>query len=124
MKRLLSALVACLALTLPALALSPGTYLLQAVTATGAGAQFSWRQYPSSSFLASVTTGGIASVNVEATQDPGVGWVVIATIALGSSNPLFGSTTVTSPAWPYVRGNVTALSGTGTPTVNLSMYPQ
>jgi hypothetical protein len=122
-RRLSVALFALLVAALPALAVSPGTYLLNAVTATGVGSQFSWKNYSRSSFQASVTTGGVATVNVEVTQDPSVGWNVLATFSLGSANPLFAGTTGI-PAWPYVRGNVTALSGSGTPAVTLSMYPQ
>jgi hypothetical protein len=122
MIRRLSRLAALLALALPVLAASPGTYLLKAVTATGAGAQFSWKNYPSSSFQASVTGGATAAVNVEVTQDPSVGWSILASFNLGGSNATYAVTTAV-PNYPYVRGNLTALSGGTSPTVSLSMYP-
>jgi len=123
MRRLSIGLFAFLVAALPALAAAPTTSLLTNITATGAGSAFSWRNYAASSFQATVTTGGVASVNIEASLDS-ANWVVLTTLALGSSNPLVVGYSVTAPAWPYVRGNVTALSGTGTPTVNLTMYPQ
>ena len=70
---------------------------------------------------AKVGSGGMATVNVEVTQDPTAGWVVQATFTLGGSNPSFAMATA-APAWPYVRGNVTALSGTNA-AATLSMYP-
>jgi hypothetical protein len=121
MKRIPITLAALCMLSLQALATNPGTYLLKAVTATGPGSQFPWHRYKLSSFQASVSSGGMATVNVEVTQDPTAGWVVQATFTLGGSNPSFAMATA-APAWPYVRGNVTALSGTNA-AATLSMYP-
>lgn len=123
MKRFSIALFAFLVTALPALAAAPTTSLLTGVTTTGVGSVFPWKNYASSSFVATVTTGGVATVNVEASQDT-VNWVVLTTLALGSTNPLVVGYDVKQPDYPYVRGNVTALSGTGTPTVSLTMYPQ
>lgn len=123
MRRLSIALYALLVAALPALAAAPTTSLLTGVIATGVGSAFPWKNYASSSFVATVTTGGVSAVNIEASQDSS-NWVILTTLALGSSNPLVVGYSVSQPAYPYVRGNVTALSGTGTPTVNLTMYPQ
>lgn len=100
-----------------------GRYLLQGVIATGAGVTTSFPYAPGAAFFASVAgTGAVtASVNVEVTQDPTVGWIVLATIALSGTTLSFNGTTSAS-LWPFVRGNVTAISGTGA-TVNLSVYP-
>jgi len=78
---------------------------------------------PDKAFMASVAgTGAVtASVNIEVTNDPTVGWIVLATLALTGTTLAFAGQ-LAKASWPWVRGNVTALTGTGA-AVTLSMYP-
>lgn len=115
-------LSAALALMSIAAAAQPVTTLLNAVTATGAGSQFAFHNYPRTSFVCSETgTGTVtATVNVEVSQD-GVTWFALATFSMSGTNAS-NSTTTAIEAYPYVRGNVTAISGTGA-AITLNMYP-
>jgi hypothetical protein len=103
--------------------------LLSAVTGTGAGSgvllcgSFNPSCDPHKTYLASVSgTGSVSTtVNVEVTNNPAIGWVVLATISLSGTTSASNGTN-SAAAWPYVRGNVTAVSGTGA-AVTLSIYP-
>lgn len=91
------------------------TTLLNQVTGTGAGVQFSPRGRQASFKAYGKTTAGAgaATVKVQFSLD-GSNWVDGATISLtltNTGNVSDGLTTNT--AWKYVRGNVTAISGTG-----------
>jgi hypothetical protein len=96
--------------------------LLQSVTTTGAGAANQLLGL-NESYMASVAgTGAIsASINIEVSNNPAVGWNVLATISLSGTTSAFSGTT-SAASWAYVRGNVTALSGTGA-AVTLNVYP-
>jgi hypothetical protein len=58
-----------------------------------------------------------ASVNVEVSLD-GTNWIVLTTMSLSNTTPTIGYTS--TDAWPFVRGNVTAITGTGA-SVNLTV---
>jgi hypothetical protein len=106
-------------------------YLLKGVTVTGAGSaveippsgQEGQRIPTQEAFLASVAGTGVvsATVNIEVTTDPTIGWAVLATVTLEGTT-LASNGTTSNAAWPYVRGNVTAIAGTSA-AVTLSMYP-
>jgi hypothetical protein len=122
MKQRLFALILLLTLAGAAPAQTASRALLQAVTTTGAGAANQLLAL-NSSYMASVTgTGAVsASVNIEVSNNPAVGWNVLATLALSGTTSAFTGTT-SAASWAYVRGNVTALSGTGA-AVTLNVYP-
>jgi len=87
--------------------------LLNAVTGTGAGTAVVPVSGASRCFQATVVgTGTVTTtVNVEVSLD-GTNFLVLGTITLS------GTTTATDgfasfAQWPYVRGNATAISGTG-----------
>lgn len=98
--------------------------LLNAATVTGAGvataaeAQTANRVYKAS---AAATSGAFtATVAIEVSMT-GVAWVTLAVITLSGTGATPNSDGFASAApWPYVRGNVTAITGTGT-TVTLRM---
>lgn len=119
--RLLLAALLAAALVAPAQA-QPVTTLLNAITTTGAGTQFTWKNYPTSSFqCVEAGTGTVtATVNVEVSQD-GVTWFQLAVFTL-SGTAAASSTTTAVPSYPYVRGNVTAITGTNA-AVTLTMFP-
>lgn len=128
MKKISSALLAALALAVavsaPAQTLSP-RYL--AAVVTGTGVQPAVRTEPpypgyastdpiqhQKTFVAT-STGGTATVNVEASQD-GATWFVLATFSLVAATP---QQTLSNAAWAYYRANITASAG----TVTVTMYP-
>jgi len=96
------------------------TTLLSSVTSTGAGSSKAPVIDASKTFQAIVSgTGAVsATVAVEVSND-NVNFLTLGTITLS------GTTTATDgfasfATWSYVRGNVTAISGTGA-TVTLAM---
>jgi hypothetical protein len=94
--------------------------LLQGATTTGGG-----MKYPSyagmKTYQASGTTSagtGSAVINVEGSND-GASWDVIGTITLTLGTPSTSDSFSSNDRYQYVRGNVTALTGTSA-TVNLT----
>lgn len=90
--------------------------LLDAVTTTGAGASFRVSGQRHRTFHGNVEGSGAvsATVQIQATHDPNDAnaWITIATLSLsGVTNDADG--VVVDAAWPYVRGNVTAIAGSG-----------
>ena len=124
MKRLLAA-----ALLLPMLALGQANRapLIVGATATGAGTAVS--VYNRGAYRAFQAYGltksgaGAATLLVQVSTVSTGPWMTACTIPLTLSTSLTLSTTdgcTMSAAWPYVRGNVSALSGTGA-AVSLDM---
>ena len=89
--------------------------LLNGVTATGAGAGVAINTPPegSATFQAVVAGTGVvqATVNVEVSNN-NTDWEVAATISLNGTTRAHDGFSMSAP-WAYVRGNVTAISGTG-----------
>lgn len=93
--------------------------LLNAATATGAGAPVSRSQGSITSVFAWGTTSsgaGAATVNVEVSND-GAYWVVAGTFSLTLATTVTTGTNTDgfniNASWKYIRANVTAISGTG-----------
>lgn len=88
-----------------------GITLLNAATATGAGALNSIstpiRSYQA--FLSTSTTPA-ATVDVEVSND-GTHWLLAGTITLSGSADSEGFITESAAPWLYDRGNVTSISG-------------
>ena len=95
------------------------TTLLNAVTATGAGASVQSRS-KNRTFQATVAgTGAVsATVKVQVSND-NVNWIDLGTITLSGTTSATDGFASNAP-WAYVRGNVTAISGTGA-AVTLAM---
>lgn len=99
--------------------------LLNAVAATGAGSIVA-AQDSRATFHAHGTTSsgaGSATIKVEVSNknNPASGdWITLGTITLTLGTASTGDGFVSNAPWAYVRGNVTAISGTGA-TVNLIM---
>ncbi len=93
--------------------------ILSAVTATGAGSLVDLTgRANTKSFQATIAGTGTTSATVllQASLD-GMNWFTLNTFTLSNTTPVVGFTSV--DAWPFFRGNVTAISGTGA-TVNLT----
>lgn len=118
---LLALLLAFVAL--PALA---SNTLLNAVTVTGAGPVRYLASSPGDAnrtYQATVTGSGTVSATVVIqASDDGVGWVTLGTITLSGTSPQTDGFASTAP-WIEVRGDVTAISGTGA-AVTLTMGAQ
>lgn len=84
--------------------------LLSAVTATGAGtsvrAKFGQKTFQA--YLSSTTTPS-ATIAVEGSNN-NIHWVTLGTITLSTSGGTDGF--ATDAPWSFIRGNVTAISGT------------
>lgn len=96
--------------------------LLAAKTATGAGNIFNCVDDGKRTFQANGTTSsgtGSATITVEVSVDK-VNWITMGTITLTLATTASSDGFASDAAWPYVRGNVTAISGTGA-SVNLWM---
>lgn len=91
--------------------------LLDAATATGAGSSVQRATGLTSVFAYGTTSSGAgaATINIEVSND-GTYWVVAGTISLVLATTVTTGTNTDgfniNAAWPYVRGNVTAISGT------------
>ena len=88
--------------------------LLNAVTATGAGAAKTFsHSIPYKTCQATVTgTGSVsATVNIEVSND-GIGWILAGTITLSGTTTATDGFVIQAP-WLNIRANVTAVSGTG-----------
>lgn len=85
--------------------------LLSAVTGTGAGSALLLRE-SKRTFLATVAgTGAVtATVKVQVSNDNSV-WLDLSVITLSGTTSASDGAAVDGP-WQYVRGNVTAISGT------------
>lgn len=96
--------------------------LLSAKTATGAGAIFNCADDGKRTFQADGTTSsgaGSATITVEVSINK-VDWMTLGTVTLTLATTSSSDGFASDAAWPYVRGNVTAISGTGA-SVNLRM---
>ena len=88
--------------------------LLDAKTATGAGTGI-YKDAPLSTFQATGTTtsgAGAATINIEVSNDQ-TNWLTLGTISLTLSTTSATDGFVANSPWKFVRGNVTAISGTG-----------
>lgn len=97
------------------------TTLLSAVTSTGAGTASSPDSH-SRTFQATGTTSagsGAATVKVQVSNDNS-NWIDLGTITLVLGTSATSDGFSSDAAWKYVRGNVTAISGTNA-TVSLYM---
>ena len=95
--------------------------LLSAVTATGAGSTYK-KPATKCSFQAYGTTtagAGAATITVEVSND-GTNWLTMGTITLTLSTTAANDGFTSDSPWTNVRGNVTAISGTGA-SVTLTM---
>jgi hypothetical protein len=99
------------------------TELLKNKTATGAGTVFSVpSNKPNRTFHANgLTTSGAgsATIKVQVSNDDDATWVDLGTITLTLSTTVSGDGLASSASWDHVRGNVTAISGTG---ASVSLY--
>ena len=97
------------------------TILLSAVTTVSTGATTAVNKAKQTFALVGSTSSGAgaATVNVEASND-GINWVVLAIIGLTLSTTAAVDGFAADAAWLYVRGRVTAISGTGA-AVTLTM---
>ena len=89
--------------------------LLNAVTSTGAGSSYSKPGlYSTLQAIANGSSGAYsATVNVEVSND-GTNWMVMGTITLsGTATTADTDGFASNASWKYIRGNVTAISGTG-----------
>lgn len=92
--------------------------LLDGVTATGAGgpAEFSKKEGPEAVFqcIANGTSGAFsATVNVEVSND-NTNWETAITFSMsGTATTADTAGDNIAAPWKYIRGNVTAISGTG-----------
>lgn len=116
MKRLFSALLFAL-LLLPGLAPAQAigdADLLSAVTATGAGSGLQLTGVIRSFHAKGSTSAGAgaATIKVQGSID-NTTWVDLGTITLTLATTATADGFVSQAPWKYVRGNVTALSGTG-----------
>ena len=94
--------------------------LLTAVTGTGAGTATYPVRKASRSFQAVVTgTGAVTATVVVEVSNDGVNFITMGTITL-SGTTLATDGFASFSQWYYVRGNVTAITGTGA-TINLTM---
>lgn len=95
--------------------------LLSAATSTGAGTSFEpagiSRSFQLTGAVSSST--GSATVDVEVSND-GTNFITLGTISLSLTTSTSSDGFVSTTAWRYVRGNVTAISGTGA-SVTLTM---
>jgi hypothetical protein len=87
-------------------------YLFKARTTTGTSSALTNDQEVLV-FQGTVTgTGAVsATINIEASLDGGT-WVVLPTLELSGTTSATDWTAIEAP-WPHVRGNLTAISGTG-----------
>lgn len=96
------------------------TTLLNGVTGTGAGSAATLttvnRVYHASGFTG--TGAGSATVKVQGSMDGGTTWVDLGTITLTLATTASADGFASLAPWKQVRGNVTAISGTGA-TVSL-----
>lgn len=90
------------------------TTLLNAVTATGAGASSRPLVKNRTFHISGNTSSGVgsAAVKVEGSNDNAT-WVTLATINLTLSATPTADGFASDAPWAYVRGNVSAISGTG-----------
>jgi hypothetical protein len=97
------------------------TPILSGATATGAGASVSGVKRTKTYQANGATTSGTgaASINVEGSLN-GVNWDVIGTIPLTLGTSSTSDSFTSADAYDLIRGNVTAISGTGA-SVNLAM---
>jgi hypothetical protein len=101
--------------------------LLQAVTATGPGAAAQMLGANQTYQMSLTGTLPLAAVvNIEVSDNPSLGWIVYRVFNVSSDefpylSPLIFNAETSMP-YAYVRGNVTAISGTGA-AVTLSVYP-
>jgi hypothetical protein len=95
--------------------------LLTAATSVAAGSACNGRNARKSYQASGTTTSGTgsASINVEGSLD-GSNWDVIGTITLTLGTSSTSDSFASDDRYTLVRGNVTAISGTGA-SVNLSM---
>lgn len=86
--------------------------LLDQVTAVGAGAPINGGQVASFSAQASVAgTGAVSATALIEGSNNGTDWVTIATLTMsGTTRAVDGG--LASTLWAFIRGNVTAISGT------------
>jgi hypothetical protein len=97
------------------------TTLLSAGTATGAGTAATPRG-TKRTFQAVGTTSsgtGAATVQVQVSND-NTNWLTLGTMSLSLSTTATTDGFASDAVWPFVRGNVTAISGTGA-AVTLTM---
>lgn len=95
--------------------LVPTTVLLAAATVTGAS-DYTRPAGLKRTFQATMNA-GTAAIDIEGSND-GVGWVVMASIAVDVSGDRSSAGVVTDSPWKYTRANVTAISG-GNVTVTM-----
>lgn len=95
--------------------------LLSAATSTGAGNSYEpFGKERSFQLTGSTSSGtGSATVDIEVSND-GTNFLKLATMTLNLSTTVSQSGLLSDAPWRYVRGNVTAISGTGA-SVTLTM---
>lgn len=92
-----------------------GTSMIDKATATGAGASFNMPD-AKTTFQASGATSagaGSATVVVQVSNDGGDNWITAGTITLTLATTESSDGFALDAPWDLVRGNVTAISGTG-----------
>ena len=89
------------------------TPILKNATTVAAGAGVNMPQYPNRWFQATLTASGAASATVEVDgSTDNTNWVPIVTITLPNTGTgAYTDAVATAQTAPYVRGNVTAISG-------------
>jgi hypothetical protein len=116
MKKLFAALVACIAMS------AFGQPVLSAATTTGAGAGYTAQKATGNKTFQAVGTvsnsTGSVTLNVECSIT-GTSWDVLGTITLALTTTASSNSFTSSDRCAQVRGNVTAISGTG---ASVSLY--
>lgn len=96
--------------------------LMQSITGASTGGSVDMNNYPQDyrSFVAKVTgTGSVsATVLVEASSDNSTFFTLVTFTLTGTTSDTDGA--VTDDSWRFIRGRVTAISGTGA-SVDLTM---
>ena len=99
--------------------------LLSAAAATGAGSAFQVRDAKRTFHAVGATTSstGAATIAVEVSNKPtpsaDADWLTLGTIGLTLGTTQTGDGFASDAPWLHVRGNVTAISGTG---ANVTLY--
>lgn len=88
--------------------------IVDAATSTGLGSSFQpWGKKRVFQVIGSVSSGsGSSDIDIEGSLD-GNNWVKLNTFNLTLSTTVVTEKYVTDEPWKYIRGNVTAISGTG-----------
>lgn len=88
-------------------------YLNNGRTSIGADSPFDIDDNPNRAFQATVAgTGAVSATVLIQVSNDATNWITLATITLSGTNSATDGVAM-SAAWGFVRGNVTAISGTG-----------